>query len=559
MSKSACAAVALFCCAANGLVTGSNIDHRHTSGGFRLTKQYLQENPNTLWNAFKSAHSKKYSKLDEPKRRSIYMNNMKHILDLQEQNPHASFGTDSVFADLTSEEFLQSNTGLMAATKPDPSTYHKFTDAELQTAAKHTGIGAVQENAQATDSDGTKLEVNKPCNKESIDLNWATAGAATHVRNQGSCGGCWAFSTVGAVEGQWVINGHPLTALSEQELISCARIMDLGGCKGGVMSYAFKWIVQYNKGMLTTAEAYPYADVAWVGPSMSTEECKTKEELAALPMGANVTGWRIYQSNEVDMYAGLMYHGPLTIAVDATAWQTYKGGILTHCGNPAAEVNHGVLLVGHGYDPASETEYWVIKNSWGPNWGEAGYIRLQFGLNLCLISHSPASVTVEIPPPTPGFVPVDPTPSDPDQHKIPAVIVYSPEAVVDPMASQDDTVQDSVCFYGKTCECKSVCVILPPPPHTHTHTQVGVSGKVGNLCAGVLVFGLMFGLMSLLFGAFLSRLLCARGLSEEQMREKLNEHKRRGARQAAVEQQQRALMSQQYRQVQQHQPAPMAS
>eukprot|EP01009_Symbiontida_sp_KSa7_P007852 NODE_4936_length_329_cov_410.350000_g4325_i0.p3 GENE.NODE_4936_length_329_cov_410.350000_g4325_i0~~NODE_4936_length_329_cov_410.350000_g4325_i0.p3 ORF type:complete len:78 (+),score=13.31 NODE_4936_length_329_cov_410.350000_g4325_i0:33-266(+) len=67
-----------------------------------------------------------------------------------------------------------------------------------------------------------------------------------------------------------------------------------------------------------------------------------------------------------------------------SGWQSYTGGIVKHC--PKEQPDHGVLLVGYGED------YWIVKNSWGPNWGEEGYIRLHKGDDQCNIQLEPIGV-----------------------------------------------------------------------------------------------------------------------------------------------------------------------
>ena len=82
--------------------------------------------------------------------------------------------------------------------------------------------------------------------------------------------------------------------------------------------------------------------------------------------------------------------GPLSIAVDATSFQTYTGGILTNC--ISQQVDHGVLAV--GFDDAHNPPYWIIKNSWAASWGEDGYIRVEKGKDQCLITSYPCSAIV---------------------------------------------------------------------------------------------------------------------------------------------------------------------
>lgn len=99
------------------------------------------------------------------------------------------------------------------------------------------------------------------------EVNWVTAGAVTPVKNQGSCGSCWTFSTTGAVEGSYKINGNPLTSFSEEELVQCDVTLFCHGCNGGSMAYAFNWLGKHS---LNTEDNYPYTSGTGVQGSCNT-------------------------------------------------------------------------------------------------------------------------------------------------------------------------------------------------------------------------------------------------------------------------------------------------
>jgi len=96
------------------------------------------------------------------------------------------------------------------------------------------------------------------------------------------------------------------------------------------------------------------------------------------------SSWTFIDDNEDAMVAALNDKGPLSVALDATYWSFYSGGIYdSSCSSE--RMNHGVLLVGYGSE--NGTGYWIIKNSWADDWGEKGYLRLIRGKNKCGVNN----------------------------------------------------------------------------------------------------------------------------------------------------------------------------
>jgi len=218
------------------------------------------------------------------------------------------------------------------------------------------------------------------------------------VKNQGDCGSCWSFSTTGGIEGQWFLAGNTLTSLSEQELVSCDTID--AGCNGGLMDNAFTWLLQANNGSIVTEASYPYVSGNGQVPACS---------MTGTTFGAQITSYKNIapEHSEATMAAFVLASGPLSIGCYAQTWQSYTGGIVTNC--PAQQMDHGVLIV--GYDDNNSPPYWIIKNSWGPTWGEAGYIRVQKGTGQCSIGQYQTTSIVNGAGPTPA--PAGPTNAPP--------------------------------------------------------------------------------------------------------------------------------------------------
>lgn len=192
----------------------------------------------------------------------------------------------------------------------------------------------------------------------SDSVDWVAAGAVTPVKNQGNCGSCWAFSTTGSIEGRSFIATGTLTSLSEQDLVDCST--ENSGCNGGLMDYAFEF-VEGNGGLCTEA-AYPYV-------AKQHKKCKHKKTTKYDP----ISSYTDVAQSTADLMAAVQ-SGPVSVAIEAdqTSFQYYTGGVLTDaCGT---SLDHGVLAVGYGTDGSDD--YWTVKNSWGGDWGESGYIRL---------------------------------------------------------------------------------------------------------------------------------------------------------------------------------------
>lgn len=195
-------------------------------------------------------------------------------------------------------------------------------------------------------------------------VDWVSAGAVTPVKNQGQCGSCWSFSTTGAVEGAWYIAKGELVSLSEQQLVDCSVAQGNNGCNGGMMDYAFTYIIQ--NGGICSEDSYPYL--------AANGTCRACTPVAKIQRYVDVT-----PNNETALMIAVAKQ-PVSVAVEADGfdWQFYSGGVVTDsCG---VNLDHGVLVVGYGMD-ASAGGYWKVKNSWGPDWGESGYIRIGRGSN----------------------------------------------------------------------------------------------------------------------------------------------------------------------------------
>ncbi|XP_028752638.1 zingipain-2-like [Neltuma alba] len=245
-----------------------------------------------------------------------------------------------------------------ARTKPYKLGVNQFADLtnEEFTASRNRFKGHMRSSISRTPSFKYANVTDVP---SSVD--WRNQGAVTPVKNQGDCGCCWAFSAVAAMEGITKLSTGKLISLSEQELVDCDTGVDQG-CEGGLMDDAFKFIIKNNG--ITSEANYPYKGVDGT--------CNANEEANHV---ATIKGYEDVPANSEQALQKAVTNQPVSVAIDASGsdFQFYSSGIFT--GSCGTELDHGVTAVGYGV--SNNTEYWLVKNSWGTEWGEGGYIRMQ--------------------------------------------------------------------------------------------------------------------------------------------------------------------------------------
>ncbi|XP_021912317.1 cysteine protease XCP1-like [Carica papaya] len=283
-----------------------------------------------LFESWISKHGKIYESIEEKLHRfEIFKDNLKHI-DETNKKISSYWLALNEFADLSHDEFKDRYLGF----KTDVSTRKESRDEEFI----YKGV----------------LDLPK-------SVDWRKKGAVTPVKNQGSCGSCWAFSTVAAVEGIHQIVTGNLTSLSEQELIDCDTTYN-NGCHGGLMDYAFSYIIA--NGGIHKENDYPYI--------MEEGICQTnKEELEVV----TISGYHDVPANNEEAMLKALAKQPVSVAIEASGrnFQFYSGGVFD--GRCGSDLDHGVTAVGYG--TSKGVDYIIVKNSWGPKWGENGYIRMK--------------------------------------------------------------------------------------------------------------------------------------------------------------------------------------
>jgi C1A family cysteine protease len=294
--------------------------------------------------------NKNYASVEEYKTRlGNYQANMQEAARLNLQNPKARFGPTK-FSDLSKEEFA-----------------HLYLTARVpaMTEMPEAKNFSVPQKPHDMFASG-RLGAPDPTN-----FDWGSTGVITPVYNQGQCGSCWAFSATETIESYFVIGGGQLTQLSMEQIVDCDTAGQDQGCGGGFPTGAYQYV--QSAGGIDSYANYPYS--AGNGQAGSCQ-------FNAQQVVTNVANYNSI-SGEGGEYSQLSSNsgGPVSVCVAASSWQNYQGGVLTSCDN---NVDHCVQLTGY-YNYGSDNAYWNVRNSWGADWGQSGYIWLAIGQDLCSI------------------------------------------------------------------------------------------------------------------------------------------------------------------------------
>ncbi len=284
------------------------------------------------FDTFRSKYNKVYRTEEEKDYRyKIFKTNLELINVKNRQNDSAVYNINK-FADLTKNEVI----------------------------AKFTGLGA----APSLKNFCKPVVVDGPSDYFQDTFDWRQYNKITPIKDQGFCGSCWAFSTIASLESQYAIKYNEQIDLSEQQLVDCDKV-DMG-CAGGLLHTAFEEMM--DMGGVELESDYSYTSV---------------QSTCRLDVGkfvVHVADCYRYILNSEDKIKDLLHEmGPIALAVDAVDLTDYYGGIIDLCKNYG--LNHAVLLVGYGIE--NNIPFWIIKNSWGTDWGENGYVRVRRDVNAC--------------------------------------------------------------------------------------------------------------------------------------------------------------------------------
>ncbi|KAL6207879.1 hypothetical protein ACLB2K_018832 [Fragaria x ananassa] len=343
-------------------------NHASSSGSWRSDDEVM-----SLYERWLAEHGKAYNGLGEKEKRfQIFKDNLRFIDEHNALNLSYKLGLNR-FADLSNDEYRSTFLG----TKP--RAMNRLSKTKSDRYAPLVGD-------QLPDA-----------------VDWRKEGAVTAVKDQGQCGSCWAFSTICAVEGINKIVTGDLVSLSEQELVDCDKTYN-EGCNGGLMDYAFEFII--NNGGIDSEDDYPYKGY--------DSTCDTYRKNARV---VSIDSYEDVPTYDEKALKKAVANQPIAVAIEGGGreFQLYSSGVFT--GRCGTALDHGVAVVGYGTEYG--IDYWIVRNSWGASWGESGYIRMERNLGnsatgKCGIAMEPSyPVKVGQNPPNPG--PSPPSPIKPPQ------------------------------------------------------------------------------------------------------------------------------------------------
>jgi C1A family cysteine protease len=329
--------IAFILCLSN-TVCADNINHQIRSS---ILNSFLQKPKNELFKVYHFLFKKEYdlNSQEGVKRFEIFKNTLTLVEETNSKNLSYKLGINK-FSDLSNEEFK--------------SRYLSFKEeihSELSFLSEKSYFDV---HADAEDELSIDLTQSRP--------NWTrNFGPA---KDQGSCGSCWAFAAIGAVEGNYSVKFGKELRFAEQELVDCSQYTN--GCRGSSPASALRYVLESG---IAYENSYEYIS----GLTRSANTCKSKE----VPRNMILTGTSACNSRTCTraLVRNLLSQGPLVSLIDGEGngiYKNYASGILEM---PCSEDNHAIIMTGLDVD-SSGREYYLGRNSWGSDWGENGNFKL---------------------------------------------------------------------------------------------------------------------------------------------------------------------------------------
>lgn len=318
-----------------------------------------------LFSDWKEKFNKTYATQEENDDRfEKFCYNYKKVID-HNLNHNASYTLGiNVYADMTPEEFHRRDTVRASSVEslrriPAVSLLSKKKSELLNSGSPQwRSAGGSKFSTVLAESDlRAKIKASLP---QSVD--WRTKNVVTSVKDQGPCGACWAFGAIGSLEGGHALKSGKNTDLSIQQLIECSTNQPNRGCDGGDLVAAMHYVT--NVGVQTAAQ-YPF-----VGDS--SNRCQIRNYSAANFEYSPKNFTRVPANDSLELMAAVAQQ-PVSACIDVSdEMYLYDSGIFNE--NCGINIDHCVTIVGYGEE--NGVEFWIVKNSWGTDWGEGGYFKL---------------------------------------------------------------------------------------------------------------------------------------------------------------------------------------
>jgi cathepsin L len=289
------------------------------------------------------------------------------------------FMDESVSAEVRQQLFEQRKAEVAAHNSMNRSwsvainKFSDFTDQELQSRLGYKRVGG-RWHASSTGSmsigssslmqavaDEYEGNVDTDQLASEVDFNKQGLKSAAWIRNQGSCGSCWAVAATGAIEIQLERAQGVAKKLAVQQIVDCVpnphHCGGAGGCKGATGELAFEY--SRKNGI------------------MYEDDYKGSAQCTGAPASVKLNQFvRLPENSAKYLHHALATKGPVVVSVDGSDWFSYAGGVYAGCKKDTI-VNHAALAVGYGHEPSSKKDYWLVRNSWGEDWGEKGHLRVE--------------------------------------------------------------------------------------------------------------------------------------------------------------------------------------
>jgi len=235
-----------------------------------------------------------------------------------------------------------------------------YTDSEAHALLGHRPMPHLRQTSATS-----LLEVAWNELPEAVDWREKLNSSTTvkQAKDQGNCGSCWAVAAAGALETHAAMTSASVPEVSNEQITDCTpnpkECGGQGGCNGATAELALGFVTALGVDSRATYHGYHHG----------------KCSLPSHPVLTTTGFVRLLDNMMQPLLQAVALNGPVVVSADASKWFSYSSGVFNSCPVDAI-INHAILCMGYGRDAKLGLDYWLIRNSWGPSWGENGYVRL---------------------------------------------------------------------------------------------------------------------------------------------------------------------------------------